>query len=65
MSIEALASQQQTGPSSPAPELKVIEASSGWRLIDWRELWHYRDLFYFLVWRDVKVRYAQSVLGLG
>jgi lipopolysaccharide transport system permease protein len=29
------------------------------------ELWHYRELFYFLVWRDVKVRYAQSVLGIG
>ena len=60
MNIEALATQQQTGP-----ELTVIEASSGWRLIDWRELWRYRDLFYFLVWRNVKVRYAQSVLGLG
>ena len=30
-----------------------------------RELWQYRDLFYFLVWRDIKVRYAQSVLGVG
>jgi len=48
-----------------APELTVIEPSSGWQLIDWRELWRYRDLFYFLVWRDVKVRYAQSVLGIG
>ena len=56
---------QQADPASTAPVLKVIEASSGWRLIDWRELWHYRDLFYFLVWRDVKVRYAQSVLGIG
>ena len=56
----SLATQQQTGP-----ELTVIEASSGWRLIDWRELWRYRDLFYFLVWRNVKVRYAQSILGIG
>ncbi len=32
---------------------------------DWRELWHYRDLLSFLVWRDVKARYAQSVLGVG
>jgi homopolymeric O-antigen transport system permease protein len=30
-----------------------------------RELWPYRELFFFLVWRDVKVRYAQSVLGIG
>lgn len=29
------------------------------------ELWQYRELFYFLVWRDVKVRYAQSILGIG
>jgi len=43
----------------------VIEAESGWQLIDWRELWRYRDLFFFLVWRDVKTRYAQSVLGIG
>ena len=41
----------------------VIEPERGWRLIDWRELWRYRDLFFFLVWRDIKIRYAQSVLG--
>ncbi len=35
------------------------------RLINWEELWHYRDLFLFLVWRDVKTRYAQSILGIG
>jgi len=34
-------------------------------LLDLPELWRYRDLFYFLVWRDVKTRYAQSVLGVG
>lgn len=43
----------------------VIEPKSGWQLIDFRELWEYRDLFYFLVWRDIKVRYAQSILGFG
>jgi len=43
----------------------VIERRSGWRLVDWRELWHYRDLFRFLVWRDIKVRYAQSSLGVA
>lgn len=50
--------------SRPEPHL-VIEASRGWQLINWRELLHYRDLFYFLVWRDIKVRYSQSVLGIG
>ena len=43
----------------------VIEPGSGWQLADFRELWDYRDLFYFLVWRDVKARYAQSILGIG
>jgi lipopolysaccharide transport system permease protein len=43
----------------------VIEPVSGWRLVDGRELWQYRDLFFFLVWRDIKTRYAQSVLGVG
>lgn len=35
------------------------------KLIDWKELWRYRDLFWFLVWRDIKTRYAQSILGVG
>lgn len=45
--------------------ITVIEPKSGWQLIEWRELRHYRDLFVFLVWRDVKIRYAQSILGVG
>ena len=51
--------------NSSTSEIKIIEAPSGWQLIDWRELWRYRDLFYFLVWRDIKTRYAQSILGVG
>ena len=43
----------------------VIEPSGRWPKIDFRELWAYRGLFFFLVWRDVKVRYAQTVLGAG
>ncbi len=35
------------------------------KLINWQELWQYRDLFLFLVWRDIKTRYAQSILGIG
>jgi len=48
-----------------ASQLTIIDAGYGWRLIDWQELRQYRDLFYFLVWRDIKTRYAQSVLGIG
>jgi lipopolysaccharide transport system permease protein len=43
--------------------LTVIESRSGWRLIDFDELWRFRELLFFLVWRDVKVRYKQTVLG--
>ncbi|MBI5629802.1 MAG: ABC transporter permease [Elusimicrobia bacterium] len=46
------------------PEL-IIEKKSGWKAIDCEELWRYRDLFFFLVWRDVKVGYKQTVLGFG
>lgn len=34
-------------------------------MVDFRELWAYRELFYFLVWRDLKVRYKQTVLGVA
>jgi homopolymeric O-antigen transport system permease protein len=43
----------------------IIEPRGRWRLIDWRELLEYRDLVRFLVWRDVKAIYKQSVLGFG
>jgi len=43
----------------------VIEPIRGWQLVNWRELRDYRDLFYFLVDRDIKVLYKQTVLGFG
>jgi len=43
----------------------VIKPPTGWEAIDFKELRQYRDLFYFLVLRDVKVLYAQSVLGFS
>ncbi|HEX5436696.1 MAG TPA: ABC transporter permease [Gemmatimonadaceae bacterium] len=46
----------------PAPTL-VIQPAGRWPTINLRELWAYRELFFFLVWRDIKVRYAQTVLG--
>jgi lipopolysaccharide transport system permease protein len=41
----------------------MIEASRGWQPINARELWSFRELLYFLTWRDVKVRYKQTLLG--
>lgn len=43
----------------------IIEPRTGWQIINWRELREYRDLFYFLVLRDVKVLYKQTVLGFS
>ena len=40
-----------------------IEPSSGWISLKLHELWDYRELLYFLAWRDIKVRYKQTVLG--
>jgi homopolymeric O-antigen transport system permease protein len=48
---------------SDNPLVNVIKPSKGWQFIDFRELKEYRDLFYFLVWRDIKVLYAQTILG--
>lgn len=48
----------------PPREITVIRASHGWRALDVGELWRYRELVYFLAWRDVKVRYRQTVLGI-
>jgi homopolymeric O-antigen transport system permease protein len=41
----------------------IIEPASGWKLINFREFKEYRDLFFFLVWRDIKVLDAQTILG--
>lgn len=43
----------------------VIRPRKGWVGIDLKELWQYRELIYFLIWRDVKVRYKQTLLGAG
>jgi lipopolysaccharide transport system permease protein len=40
-----------------------IRPTRGWGGLELKELWHYRELIYFFIWRDVKVRYKQTVLG--
>lgn len=49
--------------SARADPLVVIEPSRGWVAIDLGSVWEHRELLYFLIWRDVKVRYKQTVLG--
>jgi lipopolysaccharide transport system permease protein len=46
-------------------EVTIVEHRVGWQLIDFKELKKYRDLFYFLVWREIKVLYAQTILGFS
>jgi len=48
-----------------ASQVVTISPSKGWLGIDLRELWHYRELIYFLTWRDIKVRYKQATLGVA
>lgn len=49
----------------PLKPTTVIEPTRRKLNIPWRELWQFRELLYFLVWKDLKVRYKQSVLGVG
>lgn len=50
-------------PALPDKPTVVIEPSSGWIPVNLKDLWHYRDLFYILMMRDIKVRYKQTFLG--
>ncbi|MBU4455777.1 ABC transporter permease [Patescibacteria group bacterium] len=50
--------------SNEAP-IFVIRPTTGWRFLDLRELWAYRELVYFLTWRDIKVRYKQTAIGVA
>ncbi len=45
-------------------EVVVIEPQKGWAPVNLREIWKFRELLYFLAWRDVKVRYKQTALGV-
>ena len=56
---------QPAGPRGPAADqhLTVVEARPGWRWLALGDLWRYRELLFFLTWRDIKVRYKQTVLG--
>src|SRR6476619_5163469 len=69
MSTDFQLSQAMPAVAAPAREparelrLTVIAPARGWQPINLRELWVFRELIYFLVWRDVKVRYKQTALG--
>ena len=60
--LGALPRAEDTLPDEP---LFSITPSRGWVDLNLRELWAYRELLYFLTWRDIKVRYKQTVLGVA
>ena len=54
----------QPVPFDDLPEI-ILRPSSGWLELRLSEVWAYRELLYFLTWRDVKVRYKQTALGVA
>jgi lipopolysaccharide transport system permease protein len=55
--------QETKEPTREDLPVTIIRPSRGWRALNLRELWEYRELLYFLAWRDVKIRYKQTVMG--
>ncbi len=52
-------------PEAADPPLTVIEGRNWWSAADAREVWRFRELFYFLTLRDIKLRYKQTIFGVG
>jgi lipopolysaccharide transport system permease protein len=63
VAVEAMASAAQREPREASQHVTVLEPSRGWVALRLRELWEYRELLYFLAWRDIKVRYKQTAIG--
>ena len=61
--INEIRLNKDTLRSSDALLVLRIEPAKGWAPLKLRELWEYRELLYFLIWRDLKVRYKQTALG--
>src|SRR5215471_18136505 len=47
---------------SLSPEV-LLRPRAGWQSVDLDEIWHRRELFLFLIWRDIKIRYKQTLFG--
>jgi lipopolysaccharide transport system permease protein len=63
--IETPETQPEKITALPAEPLVVIEPNKAWTALELKDLWAYRELLYFLTWRDVKVRYKQTELGVA
>ncbi len=64
--VGGVAPEGGPAPDSPATPFvtTVIEPSRGWVPLKLSQLWEYREVLYFLVWRDIKVRYRQTLIGV-
>jgi lipopolysaccharide transport system permease protein len=62
-SVEEPPVPPEVADSRPDVPVTIIRPSRGWVSLNLRELWDYRELLYFLIWRDIKVRYKQTALG--
>lgn len=62
---DTLVARDADAPSVSAADLDItrIEASTGWVALKLGEVWRYRELLFFLTWRDIKIRYKQTLLG--
>ena len=49
----------------PAQHITRIEPTKGWRFLDIGEIWFYRELLFFLTWRDIQIRYKQTAIGVA
>lgn len=54
-----------TRPEQFDTPVTVIEAKSGWQVVNFKELREYNDLFHSMVWREIKILYAQTILGFS
>src|SRR5438876_8768903 len=64
--VESAVGSGKARPSQPTRTSRVvIKPTTGWISLHTRDLWDYRELLFFFVWRDMKVRYTQAALGVA
>ena len=58
-----MATESLSRSAAPEPAVQIIQPISGWASLELRELWSYRELLWTFTWRNILVRYKQTVLG--
>ena len=65
MIAQPTSKDENTPTDSGKDRVHWIRPAGSWQFLDLRELWEYKELIYFLTWRDIKVRYKQTVIGVA